>query len=287
MFPILAFYGAKAVALVMDFKRVKDTVDSAVGDDFYPDTNKYSNFLYDTMSKLQTKEQEIISLQSQLESARGPKKRASRFLFFVLGVVCFAGFMLFKPSFAFAEKCNKKNYQDFIGQPGVHSCDLISVNLRFADLQAANFKNANLRDADLRGAKLQWANFENAGLFMADLHRAYLSNADLTRADLRFSDLSRAILRRADLREVDLRGADLKRAYLVEADLRGADLRLADLSGADLAGVDFRGAYLRGADLQGADLIGVDLRGAIVTPSQAEYLKSKGFSGFIVEYPDA
>ena len=55
-------------------------------------------------------------------------------------------------------------------------------------------------------------------------------------------------------------------------DLREADLRLADLREADL--------YK--ADLYKVDLRGAGLTGAKVTQDQAEYLRSRGLSGFVV-----
>ena len=59
-------------------------------------------------------------------------------------------------------------------------------------------------DYDLRGADLNEANLREA-----DLRGADLSRANLREADLRGANLSRANLSRADLRGADLRGADL------------------------------------------------------------------------------
>ena len=67
-----------------------------------------------------------------------------------------------------------------------------------------------------------------------------------------------------------------------KCDLRVANLRGADLIGANLQEADLFGVDLRGANLEGADLIGANLQGAKVTPSQAEYLRAQGLSGFVV-----
>ena len=67
-------------------------------------------------------------------------------------------------------------------------------------------------------------------------------------------------------------------ANLIEADLKRADLTGASLEGADLKGADFIGAKLIKVDLRLANLAG-----AKVTQKQAELLKSKGFSGFIIK----
>jgi len=74
--------------------------------------------------------------------------------------------------------------------------------LGWADLRGANLENANLREADLRGANLLEANLTGA-----DLEKASLSKADIWGATLR-----EANLRRADLWGASLRGADLAEA---------------------------------------------------------------------------
>ena len=71
--------------------------------------------------------------------------------------------------------------------------------------------------ADLRGA-----NLENADLKEANLWSAILIKANLTGADLGKASLKRADLWGANLREANLRGADLHEASLQEADLTGA-----------------------------------------------------------------
>ncbi len=103
-------------------------------------------------------------------------------------------------------------------------------------------------------------------------YKASLRGANLRGADLFNKDLRNLDLRGADLRGANLRWTDLRRAYLVEADLRGTNLQMAYL----------RGAVFYDADLRGADLQGADLTDAKVTTEQAEYLKSRGFSGFVV-----
>ncbi len=55
-----------------------------------------------------------------------------------------------------------------------------------------------------------------------------------------------------------------------------------DLQGANLRWADLRGADLRRADLQWTNFRYADLEEAKVTAEQAEYLKSEGFSGFVV-----
>ena len=98
-------------------------------------------------------------------------------------------------------------------------------------------------------ANLKGANLESADLKDADLSRAYLKGANLSCADLKDADLRGVNLSGADLSDADLRGA-----YLRCADLKGADLSDADLCGANLSCADLKGADLKGADLSAADL---------------------------------
>lgn len=80
-------------------------------------------------------------------------------------------------------------------------------------------EEANLQGADLRGVDLREANLQGA-----DLQRADLRGADLRGANLQWAGLQGADLRRADLQGANLQWADLRGAYLRRADLRGANL---------------------------------------------------------------
>ena len=93
--------------------------------------------------------------------------------------------------------------------------DLISTNLR-----GANLSRACLYDSDLRGADLRDANLHDADLIGAWLRDANLRGADLSEAHLQDSDLSEAWLRDTNLRGAWLRGADLRGADLSEAQLK-------------------------------------------------------------------
>lgn len=71
--------------------------------------------------------------------------------------------------------------------------------------------------ADLQYADLRYTNLRNAVLPYAYLRDAALQGADLRGADLRDADLQGA-----DLRDADLLGADLRGTHLCGADLEGA-----------------------------------------------------------------
>ena len=64
--------------------------------------------------------------------------------------------------------------------------------------------------------------------------------------------------------------------------LREANLRFADLENADLRFADLQLVDLEKANLQLADLREANLWKTKVTKEQAEYLRSKGFSGFVI-----
>ncbi|OCQ89067.1 hypothetical protein BCD64_04860 [Nostoc sp. MBR 210] len=116
--------------------------------------------------------------------------------------------------------------------------------LSFLDLQ-----NCILMTKDFHSANLERANFREANLIRADLRLAHLREVNLEGADLGLADL-----RWADIREVNLEGADLETA----------DLRWANLAGANLAGVNLAEVNLEGANLERANLEGANLEGAIV-----------------------
>jgi uncharacterized protein YjbI with pentapeptide repeats len=107
---------------------------------------------------------------------------------------------------------------------------------------AANFCNADLRDADLEGRILDWADFSNANL----------SSAKLSWAELRYAELKAAILTGAQLDGADLKGANLNRAILDRANLDNAILSSTILTDARLEGTSVKETRLSYADLSNA-----------------------------------
>ncbi len=127
--------------------------------------------------------------------------------------------------------------------------DLRDANLQRAWLLGANLEEADLCDANLQRASLRFANFKGASLLDARLQGADLRDARLQEADLR-----RANLQGADLFDANLQGADLRDAKLQEANLRLANLCGANLQEADLADVNLNEAGLLGTTLRNANL---------------------------------
>src|SRR5574341_1431678 len=115
------------------------------------------------------------------------------------------------------------------------------------DLRYANFQGANLREADLAGIDLRMANFVGA-----DLSHAKLCGTKLRRANLSASDLARA-----DLREADLFNADLEAAQNLadEQLLQASRLRLAIMPD----GEPYDGRYSLFGDLRDAEVLRLNL----------------------------
>jgi hypothetical protein len=115
--------------------------------------------------------------------------------------------------------------------------------LKQGDVEAWNQRNMSA-SVDLRDAQLPAANL--AGIILV---RAYMASANLTRAELS----------RAFLRHIDLRGAILE-----GTDLAGADLRNSDLSGVQASNACFRKADLRCATFTGGSLRHADIGRALI-----------------------
>ncbi|MEM9139935.1 MAG: pentapeptide repeat-containing protein [Pseudomonadota bacterium] len=139
---------------------------------------------------------------------------------------------------------------------------LEGANLQRADLRWSDYRNANLIHAQLQGAKLYEAQLQGANLIRAQLQGSILAHAQLRQAILIDAKLERADLSGAQLQEAHLDLAQLRAANLREAQLQGTFLKDADLQSSNLNGARLDGAKLRGAQLQFANLQGTQLRAA-------------------------
>jgi hypothetical protein len=90
-----------------------------------------------------------------------------------------------------------------------HRINLMSTDLRGADLAHANLSGAWLARANLSGANLGHASLDHTAAGLANLSGAYLTSADLTGAGLPWADLSRTDLSGANLSSALLNGANL------------------------------------------------------------------------------
>jgi uncharacterized protein YjbI with pentapeptide repeats len=144
----------------------------------------------------------------------------------------------------------------------LNKADLRGVDLRGANLYAADLREVNLQGANLRGATLTLANLRGANLWEANFQGAILAYTDLQDTTHLDTNFSGAILQEAKLQGVIFLGVDFQGANLQGANFQGTTLIEADFSGANLSGANLKGADLRGSDLQGANLTEANLQGA-------------------------
>ncbi|WP_427159816.1 pentapeptide repeat-containing protein [Aliinostoc sp. HNIBRCY26] len=153
--------------------------------------------------------------------------------------------------------------------------DLSRATLNRANLANARLVGANLSSSQLVGADLRGAVLENASLTGADLGDAKFKDANLYGARLGRviaigTQLSFANLTKTDWQASDLSGADLERANLTNANLRATRLTGAILRSAQLENANLQNADLSLVDLRGANVAGADFQGAILTPNRQD-----------------
>lgn len=122
--------------------------------------------------------------------------------------------------------------------------DLRGANLQAADLGGLDFAGADMRVANLDGAYLFGADLEGAAM-----NHAFLIGARLTQARLKDADLTWAFLQTASLERAVLDGARLSGAYLEGAKIEGASLIYTDLFGAQMSGADLSWAWVSGTEM--------------------------------------
>lgn len=152
----------------------------------------------------------------------------------------------------------------------------IMLDMRKANLVAANFANSNLSNIDFSDANLSTASFhkamiENSVFINSDLSDCDLdlctaknidfTNADMANCDLNEADLEGAIFNNTDLSDSDLRESNLHNARLCNASLISANLSDANLSHTDLTDAELFSATLVKTDLRNAILSGAKLYG--------------------------
>jgi uncharacterized protein YjbI with pentapeptide repeats len=170
----------------------------------------------------------------------------------------------------------KRSVLQFLYESGLVIKARVVVDLKGADLSAANLSSVNLSEADLRSARLNAADLRGD-----DLSEAALIEADLSSTNLYKADLSGADLLRGDLSAANLSEADLSEAHLIGTNLHKVNLRRGDLRRAFLRAAHLHEAELQGAHLEEANLQGAHLEEAIMTNGQKyeEWLNDKEGSG--------
>ncbi|MEM9022312.1 MAG: pentapeptide repeat-containing protein, partial [Bacteroidota bacterium] len=138
--------------------------------------------------------------------------------------------------------------------------DLRGMKLPETNLSGANLESANFTDADLNHTNLSATNLKDAWL-----GRALLNHASLSRADLRRANLGGAQMNAADFSRSNLDGVNLQRAVAREANFHRASLQFGQLDGAflidaNLSRVNLIRTTLHQANLTGANLSRSNLR---------------------------
>ena len=164
-------------------------------------------------------------------------------------------------------------YTDFVAN--LEYSDLKGTTLKNANLQHANFFNADLNSATFISAELQGANFEGAVLQDANFRNANLNSAAFINAELQGT-----YFEEANLQNANFHNANLNKALFIYAELQGSHFEEADLQGANFFSANLQGTYFEWANLQhavflnansqdvhfeGADLQNANLQGADLT----------------------
>lgn len=111
--------------------------------------------------------------------------------------------------------------------------DFRGANLKYSQIERADFFKANLERTNFLRSKLTKTNFYGANLRKADfygaiLEEANLEGANLEEANLKYAKLGQADLFRANLERANLEGADLSRANLGKVNFANANLKYAN-----------------------------------------------------------
>ena len=109
-------------------------------------------------------------------------------------------------------------------------------------LQSYNLARANLEFADFSDANLAYVNLSDANLRSTDFYRANLENSSLEDANLAYTSLYKVNLEAADLEDARLFDVDLSSASLKSANLESATLKFANLESTDLEEANLKDA---------------------------------------------
>jgi uncharacterized protein YjbI with pentapeptide repeats len=140
----------------------------------------------------------------------------------------------------------------------LYKSDMLNyLNLSYADMCKADFRNFCLDGADFTLAQLDYADFRCSLLQFAAFSSCKLEGADFTEAAL-----AETIFRGIDLRHTNFHKANLRDTVFFATDLSGNDLSGNDISSANFSNANLRNANLRNANLRNANLSGNDLSSA-------------------------
>jgi uncharacterized protein YjbI with pentapeptide repeats len=176
------------------------------------------------------------------------------------------------------------------------AANISGVNLSRSDFTSANFSGANFSNSDLMNSDFSFANFSDVNFSGSDLRNVKFFRTNLSGADFSNSDLSDSYLCESDLTNSKLIGTNLNNAHLgsdyvdyddddeyyphqYEEEQHNLDCNLpANLSGALLIDAKMTGAKLMGADLSKSTMLTQQqIDSAIISEYTKipDYLKSK------------
>lgn len=177
------------------------------------------------------------------------------------------------------------------------AANISGVNLSRSDFTSANFSGANFSNSDLMNSDFSFANFSDVNFSGSDLRNVKFFRTNLSGADFSNSDLSDSYLCESDLTNSKLIGTNLNNAHLgsdyvdyvdyddeyyprqYEEEQHNPDWNLpANLSGALLIDAKMTGAKLMGADLSKSTMLTQQqIDSAIISEYTKipDYLKSK------------
>lgn len=133
------------------------------------------------------------------------------------------------------------------------ACQASHVQFDGANLQGLRtLQDTQLDKANLRGADLRDASLQNTSLVQAVLREAQLDRALVKECNLSGTDAWRMVARAADFTDSKINGSSWRGVNLMQAILREASLLDTDLTGANLHDTQTRTATVQGLQLEGA-----------------------------------
>jgi uncharacterized protein YjbI with pentapeptide repeats len=158
----------------------------------------------------------------------------------------------------------------YIAELNIWKKTIVSYRGYRLDLRGANLQAADLSKALLSGARLEKARLEGANLGGAQMQGAILVGAQMQGADLVSAQMQGADLSKAQMQGADLYSAKMQGAHFSEAKMHGAFLSSAQMQGAILVGAKMQGAFLSHAQMQGAFLPLAKMQGADLKRAQMQ-----------------
>ncbi|MEM6319038.1 MAG: pentapeptide repeat-containing protein [Bacteroidota bacterium] len=139
---------------------------------------------------------------------------------------------------------NEATYEQIFERADFSYADLHNANFNETYIQGIQLSYANLRGASFKNADLEYANLEYADLRDAEFDKTYMNGIKLSYADLSYSHLH----------NVEMTYANLKRANFTKAEVSG-DFRYSIFDGIDLDSVKIGFLDIEGIQIRDPEII--------------------------------